>query len=77
LAQRWANLSNFRSQHYSPYWLYFPSFAVVLTGLIIYFWTATPDEQGKIDPRRPTYVRQVSVAGIDVESGVMDVKEAK
>jgi len=26
--------------HYSPYWLYFPSFFVVLLGLVIYFWHA-------------------------------------
>jgi solute carrier family 35 protein F1/2 len=27
--------------HYQPFWLYFPAFAVVLVGLIVYFWTAT------------------------------------
>lgn len=47
-------------QHYKPYWLYFPSFVVVLVGLVIYFWTATPDEQGVIDPQRPKYVKQES-----------------
>jgi len=45
--------------HYSPYWLYFVAFAVVVTGLIIYFWHATPEEQGKLDPQRPSYVNQV------------------
>jgi len=44
--------------HYKPYWLYFPSFAVVLLGLVIYFWSAKPDEQGFLDPQRPKYVRQ-------------------
>jgi len=42
--------------HYSPFWLYFPSFGVVITGLIIYFWHATPESQGKVDPRAPSYV---------------------
>ncbi|KAI8996554.1 DUF914-domain-containing protein [Trametes punicea] len=42
--------------HYSVYWLYFPAFAVVILGLIIYFWHATPEEQGKIEPHAPEYV---------------------
>ncbi|KAI9464200.1 hypothetical protein HD554DRAFT_1281605 [Boletus coccyginus] len=42
--------------HYSPFWLYFPAFAVVIVGLIIYFWHATPEEQGKLNPQRPDYV---------------------
>ncbi|KAG8216339.1 hypothetical protein J3R82DRAFT_6413 [Butyriboletus roseoflavus] len=42
--------------HYSPYWLYFPAFAVVMMGLVIYFWHATPEEQGKSDVRIPSYV---------------------
>jgi len=44
--------------HYSPFWLYFPAFTVVILGLIIYFWHATPEEQGKLDPKRPSYVRK-------------------
>jgi solute carrier family 35, member F1/2 len=24
--------------HYTPYWLYFIAFAVVIVGLIVYFW---------------------------------------
>jgi len=43
--------------HYSPYWLYFPSFVVVIIGLVIYFWHAKPEDQGKVDPQRPAYVR--------------------
>jgi len=31
----------FLRQRYSPYWLYFPAFAVVMSGLVIYFWHAT------------------------------------
>ena len=27
-------------QHYRPFWLYFPAFAVVIVGLVIYFWSA-------------------------------------
>jgi len=42
--------------HLSPYWLYFVAFAVVIAGLIVYFWSATPEEQGKIEPRAPSYV---------------------
>jgi len=42
--------------HYRPYWLYFPSFAVVILGLIVYFWHSTPEEQGKTDIRVPVYV---------------------
>lgn len=33
-------------QHYSPFWLYFPSFSVVLFGLVIYFWHATRELVG-------------------------------
>jgi len=42
--------------HYSPFWLYFPAFAVVILGLVVYFWHATPESQGKIDPQAPKYV---------------------
>ncbi|KAG1814528.1 hypothetical protein EV424DRAFT_1541357 [Suillus variegatus] len=45
--------------HYSPYWLYFPAFCVVVVGLIIYFWHATPEEQGKIEPQAPAYIRRM------------------
>jgi len=44
--------------HYKVYWLYFVAFTVVILGLIIYFWTATPEEQGKLDPRAPEYVQR-------------------
>jgi len=53
--------------HYSPFWLYFPAFSVVILGLIIYFWHATPEEQGKLNPQRPSYVRRER--GDDVLSG--------
>ncbi|KAI0693191.1 hypothetical protein C8T65DRAFT_66391 [Cerioporus squamosus] len=43
--------------HYTVYWLYFVAFAVVILGLIIYFWHATPEDQGKIDPRAPNYIQ--------------------
>lgn len=42
--------------HYKPYWLYFPSFVVVIIGLIVYFWHSTPEEQGKTDISVPVYV---------------------
>ncbi|KAG1741166.1 DUF914-domain-containing protein [Suillus lakei] len=44
--------------HFSPYWLYFPAFCIVVLGLIIYFWHATPEEQGKLDPKAPAYIRR-------------------
>jgi len=47
--------------HYRPYWLYFPSFAVVILGLIVYFWHSTPEEQGKTDIRVPDYISQRGV----------------
>ncbi|KAI0793912.1 DUF914-domain-containing protein [Fomes fomentarius] len=43
--------------HYSVYWLYFVAFVVVIGGLIVYFWHATPEEQGKIEVRAPEYVQ--------------------
>jgi len=43
--------------HYSPFWLYFLAFAVIIGGLIVYFWSSTPEEQGKLDPQRPSYVQ--------------------
>ncbi|KAJ7733248.1 solute carrier family 35 member SLC35F1/F2/F6 [Mycena maculata] len=42
--------------HYSPFWLYFVAFALVLIGLITYFWSSTPEEQGELDPKAPDYV---------------------
>ncbi|KAF8328377.1 uncharacterized protein EI90DRAFT_2926025 [Cantharellus anzutake] len=57
--------------HYRPYWLYFVAFSIEIIGLIIYFWHATPESQGKVDPRRPSYVRQVkaNTTAQDVEAG--------
>ncbi|KAI0731188.1 DUF914-domain-containing protein [Earliella scabrosa] len=42
--------------HYQPYWLYFIAFAVIIVGLVVYFWQATPEEQGRLDVRAPEYV---------------------
>jgi len=44
---------------FSPYWLYFPAFLVVIVGLIIYFWYATPEGQGILDPKAPAYIRRL------------------
>jgi solute carrier family 35 protein F1/2 len=41
---------------YRPYWLYFISFVVTTAGLIIYFWSARPEDQGILDPKPPSYV---------------------
>ncbi|RPD64389.1 DUF914-domain-containing protein [Lentinus tigrinus ALCF2SS1-7] len=54
--------------HYTVYWLYFIAFAVVLLGLIIYFWHATPEEQGKIEPRAPNYI-QPREGGTNIVAG--------
>ncbi|KAH0834695.1 DUF914-domain-containing protein [Lanmaoa asiatica] len=51
-----ASNATFLRQHYSPYWLYFPAFAVVMSGLVTYFWHATPEEQGESYVRIPSYV---------------------
>ncbi|TFK51739.1 DUF914-domain-containing protein [Heliocybe sulcata] len=56
--------------HYKPFWLYFPAFAVVIAGLIIYFWHATPEEQGKLEPKAPAYVQR---RGADQERVAGDV----
>lgn len=44
--------------HYKVYWLYFVAFVVVIAGLVVYFWSATPEEQGKLDPQAPEYVQR-------------------
>ncbi|KAK7466467.1 hypothetical protein VKT23_005188 [Stygiomarasmius scandens] len=43
--------------HYSPYWLYFIAFAIVITGLITYFWWSAPEDQGELNPQAPEYVQ--------------------
>ncbi|KAG1881265.1 hypothetical protein F4604DRAFT_1879751 [Suillus subluteus] len=55
----WGSMGTKFLQHYSPYWLYFPAFCVVVLGLIIYFWHATPEEQGKLEPKAPAYIRRM------------------
>jgi solute carrier family 35 protein F1/2 len=55
--------------HYSPYWLYFVAFAIIIAGLVIYFWHATPEEQGKVDPQQPAYVKRIR--GEDVNSSTV------
>jgi len=41
---------------YRPFWLYFIAFAIVIAGLITYFWSSTPEGQGFLDPQAPDYV---------------------
>jgi solute carrier family 35 protein F1/2 len=61
--------------HYKPFWLYFLSFAVILTGLVTYFWHAAPEEQGILDPRAPSYVtKREDRVGHDAERGVQNVR---
>jgi len=56
--------------HYSPYWLYFVAFAVVIIGLVVYFWHATPEGQGKLDPKAPVYVERRRHGLLDVRGAV-------
>jgi len=51
--------------HYRPYWLYFVSYSIVIIGLIVYFWSSAPEEQGVLSPRAPDYIK--SVRGIPTE----------
>ncbi|KAH7882285.1 solute carrier family 35 member SLC35F1/F2/F6 [Phlebopus sp. FC_14] len=53
--------------HYSPYWLYFPAFGVVISGLFIYFWDATPEEQGESKVQIPAYVSAQYMGEGDLE----------
>ncbi|KAM5532357.1 hypothetical protein V8D89_013951 [Ganoderma adspersum] len=55
--------------HYKVYWLYFIAFAVVILGLVIYFWHATPEDQGKIEVRAPEYVNQREDNNINIVAG--------
>jgi solute carrier family 35 protein F1/2 len=56
--------------HYSPYWLYFIAFAVIIVGLIVYFWSSAPEEQGKLNPQKPSYVRSKKESNGGVETVV-------
>ncbi|KAI9451997.1 hypothetical protein BJY52DRAFT_1190615 [Lactarius psammicola] len=51
--------------HYKPYWLYFLSFVVVISGLIVYFCHSTPEQEGKTDIRGPSYVTRHGEAGLE------------
>ena len=46
----------FRCKHYKVYWLYFPAFAIVLVGLVVYFWHAT-----RTFPRLPLMIMPLTV----------------
>ena len=39
-----ASLVYITPQHYRPFWLYFIAFAVVIVGLITYFWHSTREQ---------------------------------
>ncbi|KAJ7155529.1 DUF914-domain-containing protein [Mycena crocata] len=57
--------------HYDPYWLYFIAFALVLVGLITYFWHSTPEEQGELNPQAPGYVETRDVRPQQAEEAVV------
>jgi len=52
--------------NFTPYWLYFPSFSVVILGLFVYFWHATPEQQGTLNIRTPAYVTRRGEAVAEV-----------
>lgn len=54
---------------YSPYWLYFVAFAIVISGLVIYFWHATPEGQGTTKVGLPKYLNTESQAGMKDHEG--------
>lgn len=54
---------------YSPYWLYFVAFAIVISGLVIYFWHATPEGQGTTKVELPKYLNTESQAGMKDHEG--------
>jgi len=49
--------------HYAPFWLYFVAFAIIISGLICYFWSTTPESLGKVDPQRPSYIQSKEARG--------------
>jgi len=53
--------------HYSPYWLYFLAFPVVISGLVLYFWHAEPEDEGETYVRAPKY--------LDSEAGLAEEEE--
>ncbi|KAH9479570.1 putative solute carrier family 35 member [Psilocybe cubensis] len=63
-----------RLQHYRPYWLYFISFAIIICGLITYFWHSTPEEQGILDPKAPSYIdrKRMGFSNVDAEQGIRE-----
>ncbi|KAG6845500.1 hypothetical protein H0H87_008397 [Tephrocybe sp. NHM501043] len=54
----WGLLFGLFLYHYHPYWLYFIAFAIIIVGLVTYFWNATPEEQGSLNPVAPSYVNK-------------------
>ncbi|KAG6909034.1 hypothetical protein DXG01_002308 [Tephrocybe rancida] len=54
----WGLLFGLFLYHYHPYWLYFIAFAVIISGLVTYFWYSTPEEQGTLNPVAPSYVNK-------------------
>jgi len=52
----WGLLFGLFLYHYRPYWLYFVAYAIIISGLITYFWCSTPEEQGDNNPAIPSYV---------------------
>ncbi|KAI6002815.1 solute carrier family 35 member SLC35F1/F2/F6 [Pisolithus albus] len=62
--------------HYSPYWLYFVAFAIVISGLVIYFWHATPEEQGTTKVEFPKYLNTESQTSMkDHEGQKLELRE--
>jgi len=56
----WGLLFGLFLYHYHPYWLYFVAYVVIIGGLITYFWSAAPEEQGELNPVPPDYIKKRS-----------------
>jgi len=57
-----------------PYWLYFLAFAVVLSGLVTYFWHTAPEE-GKVNSAIPEYVNKKKPVEDPEARPVQDTKD--
>ncbi|KAF9779716.1 DUF914-domain-containing protein [Thelephora terrestris] len=44
-------------QNYPPFPLYFVAYPVIIFGLTFYFWSTSPEYEGKVDPQIPSYIK--------------------
>jgi len=67
-------LSGLFLYHYKPYWLYFVAFIIIIGGLITYFWHSTPEEQGILEPKPPSYLETQSSETTQEHAAEVDQK---